>query len=481
MQRELLRSLIPNLKRRISQIVAERRVPGVSVGLVDDQELVWSEGFGYADIASERRPDEHTIYGVGSITKTFTATAIVQLRDEGKLTLEDPIVRHIPEFASVKCRFGRVEDVTLRRLLTHHSGLQSEPVGLNWDTWEMKTIEEIVSDLPQTEVVIEPDSAFKYSNLGFALLGEVVSRASGRPYVEYTQQEMLEPLGMTASGFRLSDEQRPLLATGYRWSPFSDVPPEEEHPTVDLRGANSAGRLYSTVHDLAKWLSLQFCTDGQVRGSAQVLRGSSLREIHRPQYMEPDWNTGFCLAWGGPKISGEVVLGHGGGVPGFVTQINFSPKHKLGFIALTNGGPASDIANVVADMTFAAVREAPAELQPWRPLPTPAAWRLLLGRYTTPLGNVGSVVHRNGSLRIVWDPNDPGLELEPTEDEKVFVAKDGRWAGEPVRFRVGTDGHVTGFLHYETPYRRLVEAPGWDVHDSDSRAADDSAAGREAR
>jgi CubicO group peptidase (beta-lactamase class C family) len=295
-QRELLQSLIPNLNRRIAQIVAERRVPGVSAGLVNDQELVWCEGFGYADIASERRPDEHTVYGVGSITKTFTATAIVQLRDEGKLTLDDPIVRHIPEFAAVRCRAGKVEDVTLRRLLTHHSGLQSEPVGRNFESLVTKTTEEIVADLPRTEVVIEPGSAFKYSNLGFALLGEVVARSSSRPYVDYVLEEILEPLGMIESGFSLSDEQRARLATGYAFSPFSEVPPLEEHHTVDLKGEDPAGRLYSTVHDLAKWISLQFRTDTQAREGAQVLAGSSLREMHRPHYMEPDWNTGFCLA-----------------------------------------------------------------------------------------------------------------------------------------------------------------------------------------
>jgi hypothetical protein len=104
------------------------------------------------------------------------------------------------------------------------------------------------------------------------------------------------------------------------------------------------------------------------------------------------------------------------------------------------------------------VKDEPAEAKP-RPRPTPAAWQPLLGRYTGGHGALLSVVCRDGSLSVIWGPNDPGTELEPTPDESVFVAKNGRWTGEPVRFRTSADGNVTGFLHYETPYRRLVEAP----------------------
>src|SRR5262245_42728058 len=123
----ILDAVMPKLHDRISQLVAQHRLPGVAVGIVHDQELVWSAGFGFADLAMERRPDEHTLFRVGSITKTITAAALMQLRDAGKLQLDDPIVRFLPEFAAVRTRFGTVEDVTLLRLLTHRSGLMGEP------------------------------------------------------------------------------------------------------------------------------------------------------------------------------------------------------------------------------------------------------------------------------------------------------------------------------------------------------------------
>jgi D-alanyl-D-alanine carboxypeptidase len=201
----VIEAVAPRLETRVAQIVAQSGVPGVSVGVVRDQELAWSAGFGYADVAEKRRPDEHTIYRVGSITKTFTATAIMQLRDDGKLGLGDPVVRHIPEFAAVRNRFGPIEDVTLRRMLTHRSGLMGEPPTRHWETLDFPPMERIIDSLGQVEVVIPPDSAFKYCNLAFALLGEVVTRVSGRPYARYVQEEILAPLGMASSTFELTD------------------------------------------------------------------------------------------------------------------------------------------------------------------------------------------------------------------------------------------------------------------------------------
>ncbi|MBI2861622.1 MAG: beta-lactamase family protein, partial [Chloroflexi bacterium] len=309
----------------------------MAVGIVRDQELAWSAGFGFADIETERRPDEHTLFRVGSITKTFTATAIMQLYDEGKLRLDDPIVRYLPEFAAVRNRFGQVEDVTFRRLLTHHSGLVGEaPLGY-WETLDFPTMEEILATLPQIEVVIEPDSAFKYSNLAFFLLGEVVTRLSGRPYIDYVRTEILEPIGMTSSTFKMTDRLRPRTAVGYDPHPYEDNP----IPSADLiyyKGRTPAGGLYSTVYDLAKWIALQFRMTVPAREGAQVLRGRSLEEMHRPHYMEPDLITGNCLSWMVMRRGENVYFGHGGGAPGFITQIFFNKFSRTGVIVLTNMG-----------------------------------------------------------------------------------------------------------------------------------------------
>ncbi len=203
MEDSILKPLIPRLEAVIDRTLERERVPGAAIGIVRDQEHLWSRGFGYADLASDRFPNADTVFRCGSITKTFTATAIMQLREEGKLGIDDPLVRPIPEFGAVKARFGKPQDVTIRRLLTHTSGLAGEGPNNGWEKLEFPSIEGMLSALGRTEIVIEAESQYKYSNLGYALLGEVIARVSGQPYADYVQRNLLDPLGMNDSGFHL--------------------------------------------------------------------------------------------------------------------------------------------------------------------------------------------------------------------------------------------------------------------------------------
>ena len=192
---------------------------------------------------------------MASISKTFTATAVVQLRDRGLLSLDDPLVRHLPEFAAVRAHPGRVEDVTLRRLLSHRSGLVSEGPFAYWDTRQFPELEEVLAALPRTEVVLAPDAGAKYSNLAFALLGEVVSRLAGQPFPDYARGHLFEPLGMDSSSFLPREDLLARMATGYEPHPFEDRPQPAGH--TPARGLAAAAGLYTTVADLARWLALQ--------------------------------------------------------------------------------------------------------------------------------------------------------------------------------------------------------------------------------
>ncbi|HLI81321.1 MAG TPA: serine hydrolase domain-containing protein, partial [Candidatus Binataceae bacterium] len=263
MEDQVVKSLVPKLESIIVRTLERDLVPGAAVGIVRDQDLVWSRGFGYADLASDRAMDADTLFRCGSITKTFTATAIMQLRDEGRLGLDDPIARYIPEFGAVKARFAAPDKVTFRRLLTHTSGLIGEGPNNGWERLEFPPIEEMIAALPRTEIVIKPETQYKYSNLGFALMGEAIARISGMPYADYIQRNLLHPLGMNSSDFALSDAMRPRMATGYtiRW--LEGEPQIAPHPP--LRGWDAAGSLYSSVNDLARWISLQFRTDADAR------------------------------------------------------------------------------------------------------------------------------------------------------------------------------------------------------------------------
>lgn len=454
--------LAPKLHSRITELVAQYHLPGLAAGIVRDQALAWSAGFGFADIATERRPDERTLYRVGSITKTFTATVLMQLRDEDRLSLDDPLVRHIPEFGAVRCRYGTVEDVTLKRLLTHRSGLMGEPPLSHWETLQFPTIEQILASLPRVEVVIPPDASFKYSNLAFSLLGEVVARVSGRPYVEYVHAEILGPLGMDSSAFALTEELRPRMATGYDPNPYADDQTPSPHPIIN--GMASAGQLYSTVSDLAKWIALQFRTDRPVREGTQVLKGSSLEEMHRPLYLEPGWDAAYCPAWMAQRRGEHIYLGHGGGIHGFITQVLFNEARRTGAIILANGiGPSGEIAAQVLEMVLAADRDAPKGAAAQRPPSVPAEWQRFLGRYTGGMGMPVHVEFREGGLIIAVPPTPgvpplPPTHLKPAGEPHVFEALDGRYAGEAVTFRLAPDGAVTGFVTSGFPYRKLVPA-----------------------
>lgn len=205
----VLETLIPNIERLAQTKVAEHRLPGLAVGLIRNQELAWFGGFGLVDLEDDCKPDQHTIARVASVTKTFTATAIMQLRDDSHLELDDRLVRHLPEFAPARAIAGTIDGVTIRRLLTHRSGLVTESPTHGWGALNFPSREEVLDKLPETSIVIPEDSAWKYSNLAFGLLGEVVFRITGVPYTEYLHTNVIQPLGLESTVFDPTDELRP--------------------------------------------------------------------------------------------------------------------------------------------------------------------------------------------------------------------------------------------------------------------------------
>ena len=458
MSNNLPGGLAEALDSKLSQQFGRHRLTGLSVGLVVDSELAWSQGYGYADLVSERAPDSDTVFRVGSITKTFTATGIFQLRDQGKLGIDDPLVKHIPEFAQVEVKVGSVEQVTLRRIMCHHSGLMGESPGDYWETLDFPTIQEFIDRLPGTAIVIAPDSAFKYSNLAFALLGEVVSRVSGGPYDDYIRDNILDPLGMSSSGFQLTDAIQEQMAIGYQPRAHEDFPDVAPHP--DIKGHTAAGQLYSSVTDLAKWIGFQVDSDNE-----SVLSQKSKAEMWRPQFLENGWRAGFCLPWFAHRLGDHVYLGHGGGIHGFLTEIFFDPTRRVGAIVLTNsdGHDANSpivhaVFDVYDEMTKSTVRGSGIS----QPTPTPPELRQFLGRYSTVLGGAMSIEYRRGSLTLEMDPysNDASSKIPmiPTDDPDVFIVTGDRYAGEELRFNRNSEGVVVGFHSAGFPARRLVEA-----------------------
>ena len=450
-----LQSLIPDIDLLAHTKIARHKLPGMALGIIRDQELAWFGGFGAADLDSGTKPTEETIARVASVTKTFTATAIMQLRDEGRLQLEDPLARHVPEFASARAVRGDIEGVTLRRSLTHRSGLVTESPTQDWDALDFPSREEVLAKLPETGIVIAQDSAFKYSNLAFGLLGEVVSRVTGTPYTEYVHANIIEPLGLKSTVFDLTDELRPRFFTGYNPTPFQDRP--ERAPYAHLNGISAAGQLHSTVSDLAKWVSFQF------RGDAEVLKAQTLVEIQQPQYSEPDWSAAQCIGWRATRIGNHVHHNHGGGIHGFGTQVWFNVPARTGVVLLINTWPPPgglETAQEVLEMVLKADEAAPSVPEQPALEPTPEALRRFLGHYRAEPGIDVNIEWRDGALRLVphggsaFSLHAPAV-LEATGKEEEWVVRGGRAAGETALFEFDGD-RVVSYELGAFVFRKLV-------------------------
>jgi len=443
------------LEAKAASFVKEHRLAGAAVGIVHGDSLAWFGGVGFADIATRRVPDVTTLYRFASITKTFTGTAILQLRDEGLLHLDDPAVSYLPELASGASPFGAIETVTIRRMLSHESGLQGDPPGTDWLVPEYEGLaERNLARAGEVATTIPPNTQQKYSNLAYQLLGEIVARRSGVPYPEYVRTRILEPLGMNGSGFEpLPEALRDRCATGYAARFLSDeLDLASIPPTVWAEGG-----LWSSVDDLTRWLSFQFREDGGARDGAQILAGDTLKEMHKPRYLGDDaWTEAFGISWYATR-KGEVIwVQHAGGLHGFITNVCFDPKEKVGAIVLLNGiGDASALSMELATIARDAVREAAPAIEPATAMPT--TYRDLLGLYVDEeQAMIARVEWRDGALQIV-DPDQASWRptLLPTEDPDVFAIAPGvRESGERVTFRRGADGRVTSmFLAVATMVR----------------------------
>ena len=458
----VLQTLVPDIERLAATKVAKHRLPGMALGIIRNRELAWFGGFGAADLDSGKKPTASTIARIASVTKTFTTTAIMQLRDAGQLKLDDPLAQHIPEFASARAIRGDVDGVTLRRLLTHRSGLVTESPTHGWHDLDFPSREEMLGKLPETGIVIPQDSAFKYSNLAFGLLGEVVYRITGTPYIEYVHANIIEPLGLASTVFDLTDELRPHFFVGYNPTPYQDRP--ERAPYAHLNGISAAGQLHSTVSDLAKWVSFQFQTDGGDRRGAQVLKGSTLVEIQQPQYVEPDWSAGQCLGWRATRIGDHIYHNHGGGIHGFGTQVWFNVPRKTGVVVLINMWPPHgglEIAQEVLEMVLNADEAVP--LVPEQPAlaPTPEALRRFVGYYRAEPGIEVDIEVRDGSLRLAahggsaYSLHAPAV-LEPTDKEEEWLVCGGRAAGEIALFKFDDDDRVISYELGAFVFKKLV-------------------------
>jgi CubicO group peptidase (beta-lactamase class C family) len=435
-----------------ASFVREHRLPGVAAGVVHGDDLAWSTGLGFADIAARRPPDPRTLYRIASITKTFTGTAVMQLRDEGRLHLDAPVTTYLPELRAAS---GPIEAVTIRRMLSHESGLMGDPPGTNWsDAVYQGDPMATLARAPEIAVTVPPNTQQKYSNLAYQLLGEVVTRVTGVPYAEYVRDAILSPLQMSSTAFEPPADR---LATGYAARGFSDDLPL----AIADPPSQAEGGLCSCVEDLARWLSFQFRRDAD-GGGAQVLAGRTLREMHRPRYLGNDeWTLAWGIAWYAIRRDDVVWVQHSGGLHGFATDVCFHPEDRVGAIALVNGSRSAELAMDLGTIARGAVRAAPRPIEV--PMPLPEDARALLGLYADPeYHSVLRLEWRDGKLTFL-DPEAPDrmTTLTPADGADAYVVDAGvREAGERCTFHRRGDGRVRSVALGPAVLRRLDPLDG---------------------
>jgi CubicO group peptidase (beta-lactamase class C family) len=340
-----LRAILTEIEADAESARLKAKIPGMSIVIVYDQDVLLVKGFGYADLEKKIPAGPQTVYRTGSVTKAFTALMLMQLRDAGKLHLDDPIEKYLPEF-KIKSRFPDARPATFRQVAAHYSGLPREAPMLYevQVTDEQPSVEEQLKCLKNSEMLLPAMTMYSYSNLGYAIMGLALSRVAKQPYDQYVAAQILKPLGMNYSGFALTEQMKKHFAVGYKPAGSDGTYKRSSYPTyVPL----ASGMLYSSVDDLANFLSL-FFREGP-RGGKQVLGSSSLLEMLIPVAVSTDlsrdqrgrpihlWREGSTIGFSvNPFPPGEQIDYKDGLISGFSSIVYINYPRKLAMALLTN-------------------------------------------------------------------------------------------------------------------------------------------------
>jgi len=337
------------LRWYIRRELGKSGVPGLGIAVVDDRETLWAEGFGWADREHRRPATADTVYQIGSITKVMTALAVMQLQEQGRLQLDQPLSEILPEFR-MQSRWPNAAPITIRALLSHHAGL---PTYYLKGFFSETPLQQLLEELREEHLAYEPHTVFNYSNLGFNLLGLVLERLHGQPYMAAITRHLLDPLGMRHSGFTPSGPVADMLARGYVYEH-----PSRPTPIRDL----PAGGLYSTVRDVARFMRMVI-GNGTLDGK-RVLGEAALAETLTPQFPDCplDFGQQFGLGWmlSGLRVdSSGSQAWHNGGTKAFLSQMAILPDKKLGVVVMAN----SDRANALVFETAEAALQLALEVR----------------------------------------------------------------------------------------------------------------------
>ncbi|MEO1528927.1 MAG: serine hydrolase [Planctomycetota bacterium] len=456
---------IEKLRAAVRYEVAQKDLPAFSISMVDRNQTVWAEGFGFQDPERSVPATAETVYRVGSVSKLFTDIAIMQLAEDGQVDLDTPVRNYLPDFQP---EIGDHPGLTLRQMMSHRSGLVREsPVGNYFDPSE-PSLAKTVASLNQTGLVYEPETKTKYSNAAVAVVGAVLESQLDVSHPQRVRETILQPLGMNDSRFVVPAEGEPKLATGWMRT-YDDR--RFEAPGF-LLGTGPAGNMYSNVLDLAKFVSCLF-NEGKL-DDGEILSVDSLNEMLTPVVDSDGKPQGFGLGFHLQKLDGYSKVGHGGAVYGFSTQLEALPERELGVVAASSLDGSNGVARRLSDyaLRLMIATQDGSSLPEYRTtvsVPTERA-RRLEGVYREVDGErfaklwsfEGDLFMQRGSFRHKLGIDDAGKII--TDDEigfgtEVKLLEDGRVSIGDVPYQA---------LPAQTPeeiperWRGLIGEYGWD-------------------
>ena len=342
-RRAKLETAFADIDRLFTDFARTRRVPGAAWGIIIDGELAHAGAAGVRSIDSKMPVDADTVFRIASMTKSFTAMAILKLRDEGKLSLDDPVEKYVPELKTLRYPTSDSPRITIRHLLTHSAGF---PEDNPWGDQQLSESEEAFSRMMREGIPFSnaPGIAYEYSNYGFAILGRVVSQASGTPYDEYMSRHILQPLGMTSTTLHPSKVAPDRLAIGYRWEDER----WKEEPALPHGAFGGMGGMLTSVRDLSRYVAFLLGAwpprDGAETGP---IGRASLREMQQPWRksvlrVSRDRSTNetelTSAGYGyGLRVTATCdfpsIVAHSGGLPGYGSVMQWLPHYGVGIIA----------------------------------------------------------------------------------------------------------------------------------------------------
>lgn len=421
------------------------QIPGMSYAVVRGEETVVIGGAGLADPAKNEAATASTLYSICSVSKLFTSVAAMQLRDEGKLALSDPVAKHLPWFTIPPGPDGGV--VTVENMLTHSSGLPRESDFPYWSgNFEFPTREQIRERIASQSMLYPADTYHQYSNLGLTLAGEIVEAAAKKPYDTVVRERILTPLGMTSTTTDIPSGQP--MAVGYSAKRRDGT--RAKLPPFVTRGIAPAAGFASTATDLAKFASWQLRVLD--KGGDAVLSARTLREMQRVHFVDPGFDIYWGLGFSIRRQNDKTFIGHGGSCPGYRTYVAIEPAEKVGVAVLANasGVAVQDYGRVLYEILAPAKTQgAPADaLAPY------------LGSYNEfPWGGETLFFSWGGELASITLPTmNPVRDLEryrKTGTHEFRRIRKDNSLGEPVVFEIGPDGRAVSTRVHSNAWPRM--------------------------